>query len=65
VQEAVLVAGEGGGRQNRVVPLIRFSDGNEQDNEIANVDVLERIQSQSCLESDTHCVKITNLLLEA
>jgi hypothetical protein len=44
---------------------MRVSEGNEQANEIANADVLERIQSQSCSESDTHYVKITNLLLEA
>lgn len=50
---------------NYIVPFIRFSEGNEQDNEMASADVLERIQSQSCLESDTHYIKITNLLLEA
>jgi len=31
----------------------------------ASADILERIQSQSCFESGTHYLKITNLLLEA
>jgi hypothetical protein len=63
VQEAVLVAREGG-----VKPCTSLYESlwrEEQDNELANADVLERIQSQSYLESDTHYVKITNLLLEA